>query len=52
MLEIFFAFVMILIAAIYIKGHPLVKHYLNYRKEREELCRRHSRLCKARNDLL
>lgn len=47
-----FAIVMILIAAIYVKGHPVVKHFLNYRKEREELCKRHSRLCKARTDLL
>jgi len=33
-------------------GHPVLKHYLNWKKERLELTKRYSRLWRSRRDLL
>lgn len=52
MLEFVFLVLMACIAFMFVKGHPAVKHYLNYRRERDELAKRHMRLFKSRNELM
>ena len=52
MLEYVFLMLMIVIAFMYVRNHPVVKHYTNYRREREELVKRHKRLYKSRSELM
>ena len=33
-------------------GHPVIKHYLNWKSERLELVKRYNRLYRSRRDLL
>ena len=52
MLEFVLILLMVLIACVYVRGHPFVKHFLNYQRERKELVKRHTRLYKTRNELM
>jgi len=52
MLEYLFIFVLTLIAILWVRNNSLVRHYQNYRRERDDLEKKYNRLFKARNDLL
>lgn len=52
MFEMIFAAILVMMVFVFVKGHPIIKHYRQQVNLRLELAKKHTRLFKARNDLL
>jgi len=52
MFEYYVAVGMFFVAIFFYQIYPIVRHYMNYRKERYTLTKKYNRLYRARKDLL